>query len=185
MREIIAQLNITPDGFCGHADVIADDELHEFATKTITNAGTGLFGRVTFQLMESYWPAAAKDATLPEAMVEFAHAIDNIDKIVFSKTLETVEWKNTTILNEINFDTIMEMKRNAKKDIITGGPGVISQLSKLGLIDKYYFLVHPIMAGKGKRLFETINLDNSQNLKLADTKFFKSGVVVLCYRVVR
>ena len=86
MARIISQLNGTPDGFCGHSDVIADDELHEFASELLRNSGTILFGRITYQLMESYWPKAAKDISLPKSMFDFANLIDNADKIVFSKT---------------------------------------------------------------------------------------------------
>ena len=184
MSKIISQLNATPDGFCGHTDVIADDELHEFTNGVCRTAGTALFGRVTYQLMESYWPAAAKDTSLPKSMFEFANLIDNVEKIVFSKTLKNVEWKKTTILTDINVETITDLKRKAKKDILAGGPSIISQLSKLGLIDEYYFLVQPIISGRGKRLFETIHLNERQKLKLVSTAFFKSGVVALHYETV-
>src|SRR5258707_417346 len=84
MGKIISQLNVTPDGYCGHSEVIADDELHDFASELLRNAQTILFGRVTYQLMESYWPVAAKDSSLPKSIFDFANLIDKMDKIDFS-----------------------------------------------------------------------------------------------------
>ena len=145
-----------------------------------------LFGRITYQLLESYWPLAAKDTSLPKSMFGFAQLIDNVDKVVASNTLENVQWKNTTILKDINNDSIQRLKQKTKKDIlIFGSPGIVSELTKLELIDEYYFSIQPILAGKGKRFFETFNLDKRSELKLTDRKHFKSGVVTVCYRSIK
>jgi len=93
MRKIIQAINVTPDGFCDHRAVIADDELHQFYSDLIKNAGTMLFGRKTFQLMDPYWPQVAKNKTGTKAEIEFAELLDELQKIVFSKKGITTEWK--------------------------------------------------------------------------------------------
>lgn len=183
MRKLISSINITPDGFCGHSDVVADEEHHQFAIDLMKSVDTVLFGRITYQLFESYWPLAAKDTSLSKPMFEFAQLIDNVNKVVASKSLTNVHWKKTTILKDINEDSINGLKRKAKTDIlIFGSPGLISVLTNLGLIDEYYFSVQPLIVGNGKRLFETVGLDKRKNLRLSDTKHFKSGVVTLFYQ---
>ena len=182
MRKLISYINVTPDGFCDHTAVIADEELHENANELFRSADTVVFGRVTYQLMESYWPSVVKKPTGIKSVDEFAVLIDNIDKIVFSRTLKNVEWKNTKLATEEIKKEILRLKQQPGKSILVGSPNIISELTKLGLIDEYYFLVQPMLAGNGKRFFETVNLNKSQNLKLTDTKFLKSGVIVLRYQ---
>lgn len=182
MRKLISYINITPDGFCDHTAVIADEELHESANSLFRSADTAVFGRVTYQLMESYWPSVAKKPTGIKSIDEFAVLIDNINKIVFSRTLKNFEWKNTKLATEALKEEILKLKIQPGKNILVGSPGIISELTKLALIDEYYFLVQPILSGNGKRFFETVNLDKHHSLKLADTKVFKSGTVTLCYK---
>lgn len=183
MSKIISVLNTTPDGFCGHSTVIADEEHHQFANDLLNNADKVIFGRITYQLFESYWPIVLKENIQPKSILDFAKFIDNIDKIVISKTLNNVQWNNSTILKEISKDNILAEKQKSKKNImIAGSPSIVAEFTKLGLIDEYYFSIQPIIAGNGKRLFETIKLDNQHNLKLVDIKTFKSGVVTLCYK---
>jgi len=93
MRKLIAAINMTLDGFCDHTAMIADEELHQHYNELLRNAGTLIYGRITYQLMESYWPSVVKNPTGIKSMDEFAVAIDNIPKIVFSNTLKNVEWK--------------------------------------------------------------------------------------------
>ncbi len=100
MRKLIASINITLDGFCDHTAVIADDELHQNANELLRSVDTVLFGRVTYQLMESSWPPVVKKPTGIKSVDEFAVLIDNISKIVFSNTLKNVEWKNTKLAKE-------------------------------------------------------------------------------------
>lgn len=183
MSKLISSINITTDGFCGHESVIADEEHHQFAIDLLKGADIVLFGRITYQLLESYWPLVAKDASLPKPMFEFAQLIDNIDKVVASKTLKNVQWKKTTILQDMNSASVQEIKHRTKRNIlIFGSPGIVSELTKLGFIDEYYFSIQPIIAGNGKRLFEILKLNEGHNLKLADKITFKSGVVTLRYQ---
>jgi dihydrofolate reductase len=182
MRKIIQSINITADGFIDHNAVIADEELHENANKYFRNAGTLLFGRVTYQLFESYWPHVAKERKAPKAQVKFADLADKIDKIVFSRNLKNVTWQNTTLLREVDKNEILKLKQQPGKDIlIFGSPSIAAKLAQLGLIDEYHFLVQPMICGGGKHLFESYQLPHVINLKLTSTKKFRSGVVVLKY----
>src|SRR6187551_2471467 len=97
MRKLIAAINMTLDGFCDHTAMMADDELHQHYNSLLSNAGTLIYGRITYQLMESYWPAVVNNPTGNKSLDKFAVLIENIPKIVFSHTLKTVGWKNVKL----------------------------------------------------------------------------------------
>jgi dihydrofolate reductase len=182
MRKLIASINITLDGFCDHNAVIADEELHQNANELLRNADTILFGRVTYQLMESGWPPIVKKPTGIKSVDEFAVLIDNIDKIVFSHTLKNVEWKNTRLATGDIQEEVLKFKQlrnSGSKNIVVGSPGVIVTLMKLKLIDEYQFSVQPIVLGSGLPLFK--NITNRIDLRLLKTKTLGSGVVILYY----
>src|SRR6476660_6208952 len=102
MRKLIAAMNMTLDGFCDHTAMIADDELHLHYNDLLRNAHTLIYGRITYQLMESYWPTIVEHPTGNDPTDEFAVLIDNISKIVFSRTLDKVDWKHTELKKEVN-----------------------------------------------------------------------------------
>jgi dihydrofolate reductase len=182
MRKLIAAINITLDGFCDHTAVVADDELHEHYNELLQNAGTLLYGRITYQLMESSWPAIVQNPTGNKPIDEFAVIIDNISKIVFSRTLKNVSWKNTILKREVIKEEILELKQSrngGSKHILVGSPGLIVTLMQLHLIDEYQLCVQPIILGNGLPLFKNIN--DRIDLKLLKTKTFGSGSVVLYY----
>src|ERR1019366_281794 len=122
MRKLIAAINMTLDGFCDHTAIIADDELHQHYNELLSNADTLLFGRITYQLMESSWPSVVKNPTGNKPMDEFAVLIDNISKIVFSRTLNNVDWKNTKLKKEVIKQEVLDLKQQAGKNILVGGP---------------------------------------------------------------
>ena len=179
MRKLIAAINMTLDGFCDHTAVIADDELHQHYNELLSNAGTLLYGRTTYQLMESYWPDIVKNPTGNKPADEFAVLIDNVSKIVFSRTLKNVEWKNTKLKKEVIKEEILELKQQAGKNIFAGSPGLIAALTQLDLIDEYQLCVHPVILGNGLPLFK--NIKDRINLKLINTKIFGSGAITLYY----
>lgn len=179
MRKLIAGMNMTLDGFCDHTAGIADDEIHEHYSEILRNAGILLYGRIIYQLMESYWPSVVKNPTGNKATDEFAVVIDSIPKIVFSRTLKNVDWKNTELKKDIIKEEVLELKQQAGKDILAGSPGLIVALTQLDLIDEYQLGVHPVILGSGLQLFK--NIRDRVNLKLLRTKTFGSGVVILCY----
>jgi len=172
-------MNMTLDGFCDHTAMIADDEIHQHYTELLLGAGTLIYGRITYQLMESYWPSVVENPTGDKAMDEFAVAIDNISKIVFSRTLESVDWKNTELKNEIVKEEILELKQQAGKDILVGSPSLIVALGNLELIDEYQLGVHPTVVGSGLPLFK--NITDRIDLKLLKTKTFGCGAVIHYY----
>lgn len=182
MRKLIAAINMTLDGFCDHTAGIADEEIHQHYNEILRNADTLIFGRITYQLMESYWPSVVKNSTGNKPMDEFAVLIDNISKIVFSHTLESVEWKNTKLKKEgIKEEVLklMQSRNGGSKNILVGSPGLIAALTQLGLIDEYQICVQPIILGSGLPLFN--NISDRIDLKLLKTKTFGCGVVTLYY----
>lgn len=180
MRKLIAAINMTVDGFCDHTAMLADDELHEHYNELLRNAGTLIYGRITYQLMESYWPSVVKNPTGNKPTDEFAVLIDNIPKLVFSRTLKTVVWKNARLATRGIKDEILELKQQDGKDIFVGSPGLIVASMQLDLIDEYQLCVHPVIAGKGLPLFKNIN--ERKTLKLIKTKTLRSGQITLYYQ---
>ena len=179
MRKLIAAINMTLDGFCNHTAMIADEEIHQHYNELLSNADTLIYGRITYQLMESYWPSVVKKPTGNKPMDEFAVLIDNISKTVFSRTLKNVDWKNTKLKKEVIKEEILELKQQAGKNILVGSPGLIVALTQLDLIDEYQLGVQPIVLGSGLPLFK--NVKDRVNLKLFKTKAFGCGAVTLYY----
>jgi dihydrofolate reductase len=162
--------------------MIADEELHDFFTRLLRNASVILFGRITYQLMVPYWPNVAKTQSETRATNEFARAFDSLDKVVFSTTLKHVEGNNTRIVRANVAEEVLALKQQPGKDISVGSLSIASQLSDLGLIDEYHFLVHPVVAGKGPRLFDTVKPQERLQLDFIGLKTFQSGVVALHYK---
>jgi len=183
MGKLIAAINITQDGFCEHTNVIADEEHHQFSNNLLKDSETVLFGRVTYELFESYWPNIAKIKSGVKSVDEFAQLIDKVHKIAFSRTVSGIQWSNTTLIRDITQDQIIKLKQGSDKNILVlGSPTIIAKLTELKLIDEYYFSIQPIIAGNGVRLFDTVHLNKTRKLKLLDITTFKSGVTTLCYR---
>jgi len=182
MRKLIAAINMTIDGFCDHTAGIADDEIHQHYNELLSSADTLIYGRITYQLMESYWPSVVKNPTGNKPTDEFAVLINNISKIVFSRTLKSVDWKNTELKKEIIREEILELKQSGNggsKNILAGSPSLIVALAQLDLIDEYQLCVHPIILGSGLPLFKSIR--ERIDLKLLKTKTFGCGAVTLYY----
>ena len=179
MGKLIAAMNMTLDGFCDHTAMIADDEIHQHYNELLSNADTLLYGRITYQLMESYWPTVVKNPTGIKSMDEFAVTIDNIPKIVFSRTLKNVEWKTAKLAKRDIKEEVLELKQQSGKDILVGSRSLIIQLMKLNLIDEYQLCVHPVIAGSGLPLFE--DMHDRAILKLIKTKTLGGGAVTLYY----
>jgi dihydrofolate reductase len=183
MRNLIFAINLTIDGCCDHTKGIVDDEMLEYHTQLVRDADLFVYGRKTYQLMVPYWPDIAKNhSDETKAEIEFAEAFDSINKIiVFSKTLDKAEGKNTEIARTNLKDEILKLKQEQGKSILTGGADIPSQLIKLGLVDEYHIVIHPVIAGEGRRLLEGISLQEKLQLKLVESKIFKSGSVALHY----
>jgi dihydrofolate reductase len=182
MRNVIFAINITLDGCIDHTKFNPAEDLLEHFTRLLRDdAGVLVYGRKTYQLMVPYWPDMAKSQSDTKADIEFAQAFVSKKKIVFSRSLDSAEDGNTRIVRTNLRDEILKMKQEPGKDILVGGVDVPSQLIKLGLIDEYRFVVMPIIAGEGRRLFEGVSLPEKRQLKLVESKTFKSGCVALRY----
>ena len=185
MRKLIAVMNMTLDGFCDHTAMIADDEIHQHYSELLRSAGTVLYGRITYQLME-YWPTVVKNPTGNKSMDEFAVVIDNIPKIVFSHTLQHVEWKTARLAKRDLKEEVLALRQSpngGSKDILVGSPSLIVALSQLNLIDEYQLGVQPTVLGSGLPLFK--NITDRIDLKLLKTKTFGCGAIMLYYESVK
>ena len=191
MRKLIAGINMTLDGFCDHTAMIADDEIHQHYNELISNAGAIIWGRITYQLMQSYWPTVVKDPTGNKPMDEFAVLIQNIPKVVFSRTMNDADptivgWKNVKLAKGGVKEEILELKKSrdgGSKDILVGSPSLIVAAMNLNLVDEYQLCVHPVIIGKGLPLFK--NISDSVTLKLLKTKTLGSGQMAHYYEPIK
>lgn len=180
MRNVIFAINITLDGCCDHTKMMADEESHEYFTQLLRDVDLLVFGRKTYQLMVPFWPDIAKNHSDTKAINEFADAFDSINRVVFSRSLQSAEGKTRIARTNLG-DEIAKLKQEQGKNILIGGVSLPSQLMELGLVDEYRFVVQPILAGEGPRLLKGVSLQERLRLKLVDSKIFKSGSVVLRY----
>ena len=184
MRNVVYAINVTLDGCCDHTkfNPDPDEEVLEHYTRLLRDdAGLLVYGRKTYQLMVPYWPDIAKSQSETKSDIEFAQAFDALNKVVFSRSLDSAEDKNTRIVRTNLRDEILKLKREQGKNILLGGVDVPTQLMELGLIDEYRLVVSPVIVGKGRRLFEDVNPQEKRRLKLVESKTFKSGSVALRY----
>jgi dihydrofolate reductase len=179
MRKIIAAINMTLDGFCDHTAISPDEELHDHYTELIKNAGTILYGRITYQLME-YWRTLAEKPSGEKSMDDFAIVMNNIPKIVFSHTLKDVDWNTARLVNRDLEDEVSELKQQTGKAILVGSRSLIVQLLNLKLIDEFQLCIHPVIVGSGLPLFE--NIKGRTTFKLIKAKTLGSGAVTLYYK---
>lgn len=180
MRKLVFAINITIDGFADHTAGIADDELHDFFTNFLDTIDVSLMGRKTYQLMENYWPNAHQDPNATKSTIDFADKFNAMKKIVFSSTLTEVKWKNSRLASESLLKVVSDLKNQNGKNISAGSLSIANQLFNANLIDEFWFLIHPVVLGKGKKLFDGLDIKNQ--LQLIDIKKFDSGVVALQYK---
>jgi dihydrofolate reductase len=179
---------VSLDGFiAGSDDDISwhrvDEEFNQYAIELLNSVDSILFGRVTYQLFENYWPAAALNPSTSQSDLEIAHKINDMIKIVFSRTLQNVPWKNSRMLKEFIPEEVQILKRQPGKDMVVYGSGsIVSAFMQSGLIDDYRIFVNPVVLGSGKPLFK--NIKNGINLKLLNARTFNNGNVLLRYQPV-
>jgi dihydrofolate reductase len=181
MRNLIYGINLTIDGCCDHTKGIADEDVHDYFTQLIRDAGVLVYGRKTYELMVPFWPDIAKNQSMTRALNEFARAFDSVPRVVFSRSIDSVDDENARVVRTGLKDEILKLKQEPGKDILAGGVDVPSQLIELGLVDEYRFVVHPVIAGEGRRLMEDVRLKEGLRLKLVESKVFQSGSVALRY----
>jgi dihydrofolate reductase len=184
MGKVICLINTTPDGFVDSQYVNADAEFHEFVHGLLTETQTVAFGRNSFELFQQIWPAILEKPGAPESQLRMARALTAMPKYVFSSELSNTTWANTEIVRTVDIDLMNQFKKTGQKGLLTiGSPGIVASLTKLGLVDEYYFSIQSIIAGGGKaRLFDQITLDERQPLKFMGCKQLKSGVIIINYK---
>lgn len=189
MRKLVLFMHLSLDGFAadpnGGLDFLTyDHELQQYADELVKTVGSPVYGRTTYQLMESYWPTVLKKPNAAGHALEHAKWVENIPKIVFSKTLNEVTWNNTQLIKGDIAEEVKKLKQQPGKDLaIFGSPGLAASFMNLGLIDEYKLTVHPIILGNGISAFA--NNTTRSTLKLLDSKTLTSGVLTLHYTTVR
>src|SRR6187551_1486990 len=185
MRKVISFMHMSLDGFVATPNgelswAKVDEELFDFVGKRISQGDTALYGRVTYQMMESYWPTAADQPTATKHDIEHSKWYKNVHKVVLSKTMKGADLPNTTIISDNLKDSINTLKQQAGGDILLfGSPTATHSLLQQNLIDGFWLFVNPIILGQGIPLFVDIN--DKIKLKLLTTRQFTSGVTELNY----
>jgi len=182
MKKVIAAFNMTLDGVCDHTAGIADEELHQHYSDLIDNAGIILYGRKTYQLMQ-FWQTLLQNPSGEKSMDDFAISIDKIPKLVFSYTLKNTNWDSAKLSDNALNEKVLELTQQSGKDILVGSRSLIIQLLNSNLIDEIQICIHPVIEGKGLRLFDQIR--DRIMLKLIKTKTLKSGATVFYYEPTR
>lgn len=191
MRKLVLFLHASLDGFVegpnGAMDIgwiSYDGDLEKYAKEILSTADTVIWGRGTYQLMHGYWPSVPSNPSASQHERNHAEWIDKTAKIVFSTTLDKVEWNNSRLVKEDVEEEIKNLKQQPGKDmVILGSPRIAHQLMQLDLIDEYKITVSPVLIGSGLPLFQ--GLKEKVNLKLIENKTFDSGAIGLVYQSVR
>ncbi|HTG55298.1 MAG TPA: dihydrofolate reductase family protein [Niabella sp.] len=187
MRKLISFVHISLDGFVagphGEMDWIkVNQEIFDHVGKRISKGNTALYGRTTFQMMESYWPTAADKPNASQHDIEHSQWYSKVHKLVLSSTLNESDLTNTTIIRNNIAERINEIKQQEGEDILVfGSPAATHSLMELQLIDGYWLFVNPVVLGKGIPLFA--NIQEPVQLKLLSTQQFTCGVTELNYIV--
>ena len=189
MRNLIFFMHTSLDGFVGGPNgelnwIKIDDEIFEFVETMTAMADSALYGRVTYDMMQSYWPTAAEKPNASKHDKEHSLWYKNVSKIVLSKTLNEIELENTIVISDQLTENINKLKNKSGKNIlIFGSPTASHSLLGLGLIDEFWLFVNPILIGNVIQLFN--NLMEITKLNLIETKTFSSGVIALHYETKR
>jgi dihydrofolate reductase len=178
MRPLRYSINVTLDGCCDHRAMIADEDLHRHAMENIAQADALLFGRVTYEMMETAWRLATRTVAMPDWTEPFARTIDAAKKYVVSRTLDRVDWNAELVRGDLG-KAVEQLKRESGKGLFVGGVKLALALTELGLIDEYEFVVHPRLAGHGPTLFA--GLSKWVDLRLVSRLEFGSGAVAMRY----
>ena len=182
MRKLMVFNNVTMDGYFTdmNGDMSwahqQDPEWNEFVAENAKGGGVLVFGRITYELMASFWPT-------PFALEKFpvvAEGMNNLPKVVFSRTLDKATWNNTKLVNDGIAAEVRRMKSETGADMVIMGSGsIVSQLAQEGLIDEFQIVVHPVVLGKGRTMFDGVT--EKLTLKQTKTRTFGNGSVLLCY----
>lgn len=186
MRKLIMQLGLTLDGFYAGPNeefdwFVLDHELWKRRVEQFSTIDTVLLGRKNYQGFHGFWPAMANNPAATETDVKFSRWLDEVPKVVFSKTLEQAEWQNSRLVKDNLAEEVSRLKKQKGKDIlIMSSSSIAQECMKHELIDEYWLTIHPVTLGSGRPLFK-----QRVNLKLLDSRVFNSGQVFLHYATQR
>jgi dihydrofolate reductase len=178
MRPLRYSINVTLDGCCDHRAIPADEDLHRHAVENLQHADALLFGRVTYELMETAWRPPAPSGARPDWTEPFARTMHAAKKYVVSSTLDRVDWNAELVHGDLG-EAVQQLKRESGKGLFVAGVKLALALTELGLIDEYEFVVHPRLAGHGPALFA--GLAKHVDLKLVSRLELRSGAVAMRY----
>lgn len=181
MRKVIYGINLSLDGCCDHTKFGGGNDILEYFTQLMQGVDLIVYGRTTYELMVPYWPDVAKDPNASKADSDFAKTFDAIDKVVFSRTLTGTGEKNTRITQADPGDEILKLKQQPGGNISIGGVNLPLQIIERGLVDEFYFVIHPLIVGEGRGLLEAKGLKENLGLKLIESKILESGCIALHY----
>lgn len=185
MGNLTFSLNLTLDGCVDHREGIADEETHAYFTRLLDEGGAMLWGRVTYELMESYWPAVARgEEPAPPAIRAWALKLEDKPKYVVSSTRTHFPWTNSHRLTGDLRAAVQALKDATPAGVLLGSGGLAAALDRLDLIDTYHFLVHPRIVGHGPTLYQS-GLPATRKLELVSATPLRCGAVALHYRRAR
>ncbi|MBK7850622.1 MAG: dihydrofolate reductase family protein [Bacteroidetes bacterium] len=185
MRNLVFFMHTSLDGFVAGPKgelnwVSINDEIFDFVATMTAQADTALYGRVTYEMMQSYWPTAGQQPNASKHDKEHSVWYKNVSKVVLSKTLSEAGLENTVVIGDNLTDNINKIKnRDGKNILIFGSPGASHSLLSLGLVDEFWLFVNPILLGQGIPLFKGVT--ETTKLKLLESKTFAGGVIALHY----
>lgn len=189
MRKVVLLMHVSLDGYVADANggldwMSYDNEMAEYAEEVVATVGVALYGRTTYQLMEGYWPTVLENPSASEHSLNHARWVQDIPKIVFSKSLDKVTWNNTRLIKDNIAEEVRKLKQEPGKDlVIFGSPGLVKTFLELDLIDEYRLTLQPFVLGDGIPLARDVK--KKSDLKLVSSGQFKSGVIKLHYSTIR
>jgi len=178
VRPLRYSINVTLDGCCDHRAISPDEETHRHATEILDQADALIFGRVTYEMMESAWRPPGQLGEMPAWMAPFGRTIDAARKYVVSSTLDQVDWNAELVRGNVG-EAVRELKQEPGSGLLVGGLKLPLALAEQGLIDEYEFVVQPRLVGHGPTLFA--GLSRLVDLRLVERQEFRSGAVAMRY----
>ena len=182
MGSLTFSINVTLDGCIDHQEGIADDETHAHYTALLDESGAMLWGRTTYEMMESYWPLVAHgEVEAPAALRQWALTLEDKPKYVVSTTRSDFPWNNSHWIEGDLYNGVQELKDRTPDGVLLGSGKLAGELDRLDLIDEYRFLVHPMITGHGPTLYQDL-LPGTRRLELISAESLSNGAISVHYR---
>jgi dihydrofolate reductase len=181
MRKLIYGINISLDGCCDHTKFSGADDIQDYFRKLLESVDLIIYGRKTYELMVPFWPEIAQSQSMNEAANAFAKVFANLKRVVVSQTINGLDDQQTTIIRDNLKEEVLKLKQQSGKAISVGGIELPARLIEWDLIDEFHMVIHPIIVGEGRRLFNEMRLPQNLGLKLAASQTLSSGCIALRY----